>query len=81
MARHLPRLTEGVVYALDHGTLSRGALAMLQPKSPAQDMTAAMQVPRPSAAVHLGLTALCLASRRPGEAPVPAKPSIVHTAR
>ena len=45
MARHLPRLTEGVVYALDHGTLSRSALSMLQPSSPAMDMTAAMQVP------------------------------------
>ena len=44
MARHLPRLTEGVVYALDHGMLSRSALSMLQPSSPAMDMTAAMQV-------------------------------------
>ena len=44
MARHLPRLTEGLVYALDHGTLSRKALGMLQPSSPAMDMTAAMQV-------------------------------------
>ena len=44
MARHLPRLTEEVVFALDRGQLSRGALSMLQPKSPAMDMTAAMQV-------------------------------------
>lgn len=48
MARHLPRLTEGLVYALDHGTLSRQALGMLQPSSPAMDMTAAMQVQPPT---------------------------------
>ena len=44
MARHLPRLTDGLIFALDHGTLSRSALSMLQPSSPAMDMTAAMQV-------------------------------------
>ena len=33
MARHLPRLTEKVVFALDHGAESKGALSMLQPKS------------------------------------------------
>ena len=49
MARHLPRLTEGLTYVLDNGMFSRGALSMLQPKSPAMDMTAAMQVCWPEA--------------------------------
>ena len=44
LARHLPRLTEGLMFVLDNKTFSRGALSMLQPKSPAMDMTAAMQV-------------------------------------
>lgn len=44
MARHLPRLTDGLIFALDHGILSRSALSMLQPSSPSMDMTAAMQV-------------------------------------
>ena len=55
MARHLPRLTEGVVYALDHGTLSRSALSMLQPSSPAMDMTAAMQVSSFTSPANLGM--------------------------
>ncbi len=37
------------MYVLDNGTVSRGALSMLQPKSPAMDMTAAMQVRWPDA--------------------------------
>ena len=48
MARHLPRLTEGIIFALDRGQLSRAALSMLQPKSPAMAMTAAMQVLPPA---------------------------------
>jgi hypothetical protein len=44
MARHLPRLTEGLASALESNQTSRGALELLQPKSPAISMTAAMQV-------------------------------------
>ncbi len=44
MARHLPRLTEGLAFALESNQTSRGALELLQPKSPAISMTAAMQV-------------------------------------
>ena len=43
MARHLPRLTDGLERALDGGLISRGALALLQPRSPAIAMTNAMQ--------------------------------------
>ena len=43
MARHLPRLTDGLERALDDGLVSRGALALLQPRSPAISMTNAMQ--------------------------------------
>ncbi|CAL8468518.1 g8058 [Coccomyxa elongata] len=43
MARHLPRLTEGLAFALESNQTSRGALELLQPKSPAISMTAAMQ--------------------------------------
>lgn len=43
MARHLPRLTDGLMGALNAGELSRSALALLQPKSPVISMTAAMQ--------------------------------------
>ena len=45
MVRHLDRLTGGVTFALDTDQLSRGALALLQPRNPAISMTAAMQVP------------------------------------
>ena len=44
MARHLPRLTEGLAFALENNQTSRAALELLQPKSPAISMTAAMQV-------------------------------------
>ena len=37
------------MYVLDNRMFSRGALSMLQPKSPAMDMTAAMQVCWPKA--------------------------------
>jgi len=56
MARHLPRLTDGLERALDEGLVGRGALGLLQPRSPAISNTNAMQqtmgtrahqVPRP----------------------------------
>lgn len=56
MARHLPRLTDGLERALDGGLVGRRALGLLQPRSPAISMTNAMQqtmgtrahqVPRP----------------------------------
>ena len=43
MARHLQRLTEGLERALDDGLVTRGALGLLQPRSPAISMTNAMQ--------------------------------------
>ena len=43
MARHLQRLTDGLERALDDGLVSRSALALLQPRSPAISMTNAMQ--------------------------------------
>lgn len=43
MARHLQRLTDGLERALDGGLVGRGALALLQPRSPAISMTNAMQ--------------------------------------
>ena len=43
MARHLQRLTEGLERALDDGLVTRGALGLLQPRSPAIAMTNAMQ--------------------------------------
>ncbi len=56
LPRHLPRLTDGLERALDGGLVGRGALGLLQPRSPAISMTNAMQqtmgtrahqVPRP----------------------------------
>ncbi|KAK9844003.1 hypothetical protein WJX81_001672 [Elliptochloris bilobata] len=43
MARHLQRLTDGLECALDGGLVGRGALGLLQPRSPAISMTNAMQ--------------------------------------
>jgi len=43
MARHLGRLSRGLQEALDLGLTDRASLQMLQPRSPAISMTAAMQ--------------------------------------
>ena len=43
MARHLRRLRIGLEEALDLDLLDQGSLQMLQPRSPAISMTAAMQ--------------------------------------
>ena len=43
MARHLQRLRVGIIDALDLGLLDKGSLQLLQPKSPAISLTAAMQ--------------------------------------
>lgn len=43
MARHLARLRKGLEEALDLDALDRESLQLLQPRSPAINMTAAMQ--------------------------------------
>lgn len=43
MARHLTRLRNGLEEALELDLLDQGSLQLLQPKSPAINMTAAMQ--------------------------------------
>ena len=43
MARHLKRLRTGLEEAMDLDLLDQGSLQMLQPRSPAINMTAAMQ--------------------------------------
>ena len=68
MARHLQRLTDGLERALDDSLVSRGALALLQPRSPAISMTNAMQqtmgtrahqVPPPQSCLHSYYAAVC----------------------
>ena len=68
MARHLQRLTDGLERALDDGLISRGALALLQPRSPAISMTNAMQqtmgtrahqVPHPQSCPQCNHVAVC----------------------
>lgn len=43
MARHLPRLRKGLQEALELDLLDKNSLQMLQPRSPAINLTAAMQ--------------------------------------
>ena len=43
MARHLSRLRRGITEALELGLLDKSSLKLLQPSSPAINLTAAMQ--------------------------------------
>ena len=91
MARHLQRLTDGLERALDDGLISRGALALLQPRSPAISMTNAMQQTMGTRAHQVPLLQPCPQCHHVGmresrllyasfRAPV-AKPAAVQTQR